>query len=127
MKFISCRTSDGQASYGILRNGDEVVDLGRRLGQQAATLKALIATGQAAALASPHASASADHRLADLTLLPVIPDPQTIACVGHNYEEHRVEIPVYEWEDTSLMRVSIGPYNDEADVSRLANAVRTTL
>ena len=43
------------------------------------------------------------------------------------YEEHRVEIPVYEWEDTSLMRVSIGPYNDEADVSRLANAVRTTL
>ena len=43
------------------------------------------------------------------------------------YEEHRVEIPVYEWEDTALMRVSIGPYNDEADVSRLADAVRTTL
>ena len=43
------------------------------------------------------------------------------------YEEHRVEIPVYEWEDTALMRVSIGPYNDEADVSRLVEAVRTTL
>ena len=91
MKFISYRTGDGQASYGILRGDDEVVDLGRRLGQQAATLKALVATGQAAALASPHASAAADHRLANLTLLPPIPDPQTIACVGHNYEEHRVE------------------------------------
>jgi len=91
MKFISYRGSDGQASYGLLRGDDEVVDLGRRLGGQAATLKALIAGGQAAALASAYASAPADHRLADLTLLPAIPDPQTIACVGHNYEEHRVE------------------------------------
>ena len=43
------------------------------------------------------------------------------------YEERRVEIPVYEWEDTTLMRVSVGPYNDEADVERLADAVRDTL
>ena len=42
------------------------------------------------------------------------------------YEEHRVEVPVYEWEDTTLMRVSIGPYNDESDVERLATAVRDT-
>jgi len=42
------------------------------------------------------------------------------------YEEHRVEIPIYEWEDTTLMRVSIGPYNDESDVVVLANAVRDT-
>ncbi len=41
------------------------------------------------------------------------------------YDEHRVEVPVYEWEDTTLMRVSIGPYNDEADVERLVDAVRT--
>ncbi len=43
------------------------------------------------------------------------------------YEEHRVEIPVYEWEDTTLMRVSIGPYSDEADLERLAQAVRSVL
>jgi isopenicillin-N epimerase len=43
------------------------------------------------------------------------------------YEEHRVEVPVYEWEGTTLLRVSIGPYNDEADVERLAVAVRDTL
>ncbi len=43
------------------------------------------------------------------------------------YEEHRVEVPVYEWEDTTLMRVSIGPYTDESDLERLAVAVRDTL
>jgi isopenicillin-N epimerase len=43
------------------------------------------------------------------------------------YEEHRVEVPVYEWEDVTLLRVSIGPYVDEADVARLAEAVRETL
>ncbi|MES1978067.1 MAG: fumarylacetoacetate hydrolase family protein [Pseudomonadota bacterium] len=30
-------------------------------------------------------------RLADITFLPVIPEPGKIFCVGHNYEEHRVE------------------------------------
>ena len=38
-----------------------------------------------------------------------------------------MEVPVYEWEDTTLLRVSIGPYNDEADVERLVDAVRDTL
>jgi isopenicillin-N epimerase len=40
------------------------------------------------------------------------------------YDEHRVEVPVYKWEGTSLLRISIGPYNDEADVVRLAAAFR---
>jgi isopenicillin-N epimerase len=43
------------------------------------------------------------------------------------YDEYRVEVPVYEWEETTLMRVSIGPYTDEADVVRLVDAVRTLL
>ncbi len=43
------------------------------------------------------------------------------------YDEHRVEVPVYEWEGTTLMRVSVGPYNDEGDVERLVDAVRQTL
>jgi len=41
------------------------------------------------------------------------------------FEEHRVEVPVYEWEDTTLLRVSIGPYNDDADVERLVAGVRS--
>ena len=43
------------------------------------------------------------------------------------YDEHRVELPVYEWEETTLLRVSIGPYNDEADVDRLVDAMRAVL
>jgi len=89
MKLLSFHI-DGRDSYGLLR-GDEVVDLGRRLGERAPTLKALIATGEWLAEAGRHATAAADHRLADLRLLPPIPQPRTIACVGHNYEAHRVE------------------------------------
>jgi isopenicillin-N epimerase len=43
------------------------------------------------------------------------------------YDEHRVDVPVYEWEGISLVRASIGPYNDEADVVRLVDAVKDTL
>ena len=39
------------------------------------------------------------------------------------YEEHRVEVPIYEWEGLRVLRVSIGPYNDEDDVDRLVAAV----
>jgi len=46
---------------------------------------------------------------------------------GRLYVEHRVEIPVYVWEDVTLLRVSIGPYTDESDLERLVSAVRDTL
>jgi len=50
-----------------------------------------------------------------------------VALQSRLYESHHVEIPVYDWEDTTLVRVSIGPYNDEADLERLVTAVRDTL
>ena len=43
------------------------------------------------------------------------------------FAEHRVEVPVYAWEDVTLLRLSIGPYIDEGDLDRLATAVRDTL
>jgi selenocysteine lyase/cysteine desulfurase len=43
------------------------------------------------------------------------------------YEEFRVEAPVYEWDGRRLLRVSIGPYNDEADLERLVDAFRDSL
>jgi isopenicillin-N epimerase len=42
-------------------------------------------------------------------------------------EHHHVDVPVYDWEGTALLRVSIGPYNDEADLARLVDAVRRSL
>ena len=50
-----------------------------------------------------------------------------VALQSRLYESHDVEVPVYDWEDTTLLRVSIGPYNDEADLERLVSAVRDTL
>jgi isopenicillin-N epimerase len=52
-------------------------------------------------------------------------DPQRLW--QHLYDEHRVELPVYEWEETTLLRLSIGPYNDGADLDRLVDALRQTL
>jgi isopenicillin-N epimerase len=43
------------------------------------------------------------------------------------YEEHRVEVPVYDWGGRRVLRVSIGPYNDEGDVDRLVQALRRLL
>ena len=39
------------------------------------------------------------------------------------YNEFRVEVPVYDWEGMRLLRVSIGPYNDEEDADRLIDAL----
>ena len=48
-------------------------------------------------------------------------DPQ--ALQRRLFEEHRIEVVVQEWEGRSLLRVSIGPYNDAADVELLLDAL----
>ncbi len=80
---------DGQADYGIV--GDSgVVSLGRRMGRRAPTLRALLESGNLAEAAT-FMHERADHALAGLTLLPVIPDPDKIICVGLNYHDHIAE------------------------------------
>lgn len=39
------------------------------------------------------------------------------------WEDYRVEVPVFEWGGRRLLRVSIGPYNDDGDVDRLVAAL----
>jgi isopenicillin-N epimerase len=39
------------------------------------------------------------------------------------FDEHRIEVVAQRWEGRSLLRVSIAPYNDEADVERLLEAL----
>ena len=39
-------------------------------------------------------------------------------------DEHRIEVVVREWEGKSLLRVSIAPYNEAADVERLLAALK---
>ncbi len=84
MAFISFRRPDGTPSYGRVR-GDHVLDCGTVPGAPA-DLKAAIAAGSLDALVDGPALARAD-----VLLLPVIPNPGKILCVGHNYESHRQE------------------------------------
>lgn len=39
------------------------------------------------------------------------------------FDEHRIEVVVRAWEGRSLLRVSIAPYNEAADVERLLDAL----
>lgn len=82
MRLISFER-DGEASFGAL-DGDEVADLS---GAHAATLKEMLALGPPPAI-PPEASR---HPLSAVRLLPPIPGPAKIICVGVNYDEHRIE------------------------------------
>jgi selenocysteine lyase/cysteine desulfurase len=39
------------------------------------------------------------------------------------FDEHRIEVVVSGWEGRRLLRVSIAPYNEAADVERLLGAL----
>lgn len=86
MKLISYRYLD-QDSYGALQ-GDRVVDLRAVFGARAADLKSLIAADLLGEAAKAAAASKESLALADVALLPVIPNPGKIVCVGLNYGEH---------------------------------------
>lgn len=82
---------EGNTSYGAVK-GDQIVDLGLLMGDKAIDLKSLIAEGllsEAQRLLAEHAGTVA---LAQARLLPVIPNPDKIVCVGLNYLEHVHEV-----------------------------------
>ncbi|WP_017232399.1 fumarylacetoacetate hydrolase family protein [Pandoraea sp. B-6] len=86
MKLVSFSTSQGP-SFGVVRD-DVIFDLGKRLDGRFADLKALIAADAFREAAQAIEGAQADYALADVALLPVIPNPEQIFCVGLNYAEH---------------------------------------
>ena len=81
MKYISFNRPDGIASFGRLE-GEQVIDLGAP--GAAASLK-----GALASLAS--LGEQARFALAEVTLLPPIPDPAKILCIGLNFANHIAE------------------------------------
>jgi 2-keto-4-pentenoate hydratase/2-oxohepta-3-ene-1,7-dioic acid hydratase in catechol pathway len=86
MKFISFEI-EGRSSYGAVV-GAGVVDLAPVFGAQARDLKALIAHGLLGVAADAVARNPAAFALEEVRLLPVIPNPGKIVCVGLNYSEH---------------------------------------
>jgi len=86
MKLLSYER-DGRASFGALIDGG-IVDLQAALGGRFASLRALLEADALAEAAAVLAGRQADVALAAVTLLPVIPNPDKIVCVGLNYGEH---------------------------------------
>lgn len=80
----------GKVSYGALI-GDGIVDLGGKLGQKYPDVKALIAGDALAEAAAALKGATADFALTAVKLLPPLPNPDKILCVGVNYDDHRKE------------------------------------
>src|SRR6202011_6413467 len=88
MKLASFEVG-GRASYGIVV-GDGVVDVGARFGARYPTLRAALA-GDALGEIARAADAKADLALSAVRLLPPIPAPDKIVCIGLNYRAHAAE------------------------------------
>jgi 2-keto-4-pentenoate hydratase/2-oxohepta-3-ene-1,7-dioic acid hydratase in catechol pathway len=99
MKLASFTVS-GRASYGLIADGG-IVDLGARLGSRYPTLRAAIA-GDALGEIARAAGTKPDLPLAQATLLPPIPAPDKIVCIGLNYRAHAAEAGLKVPEHPSL-------------------------
>ncbi len=86
MRLVSF-SRNGRQGYGVVTDKG-VVDLGAVLGSRHADLKALLAADALAEAAAVAAQRAPDFALADVELLPVIPNPGKIWCCGLNYGEH---------------------------------------
>jgi 2-keto-4-pentenoate hydratase/2-oxohepta-3-ene-1,7-dioic acid hydratase in catechol pathway len=78
----------GRELFGAV-SGDGVVTLNDRIGQP--TLRAALAAGAVAEMRKAAAAEQPDRKLADVSFLPVIPNPTKILCAGINYRSHAVE------------------------------------
>jgi len=81
MKLASFEVG-GRASYGVVV-GDVIVDVGARLGARYPSLRAVIA-GDALDEIAREADAKPNHALSAVRLLPPIPAPDKIVCIGLN-------------------------------------------
>ena len=86
MKLVSFLRPDGSASYGT-SDGAVVFDAGAELGATFPDLKSVLRAGAVARLAGVGAALP----LAQVTLLPPVPNPDKILCIGLNYLPHILE------------------------------------
>ncbi|MBT9465021.1 fumarylacetoacetate hydrolase family protein [Hydrogenophaga sp.] len=101
MRYASFETR-GQASYGLLDDSGHYRQVPATFQARFADLKAVIAADALGALAEA-AMASGDSLAASqVRLLPVIPNPGKLICVGLNYKSHVAETKRADSEYPSL-------------------------
>jgi 2-keto-4-pentenoate hydratase/2-oxohepta-3-ene-1,7-dioic acid hydratase in catechol pathway len=116
MKFASFKVN-GTKSWGLI-DGQQAVDLGALLRDRFPDLKSAIAAGALTEAAS-HASKAERYPVANISWLPVIPNPDKIFCIGLNYETHRVETGRSEVENPTVF----GRFAN-SQTGHLANIIR---
>ena len=99
MKLASFSSANG-ASWGII-DGGHAIDVGAVLRSRVPDLLSAIRDGEMAAITQAAATAPR-YELAEITWLPVIPNPGKILCVGLNYETHRKETGRTEVENPTI-------------------------
>jgi 2-keto-4-pentenoate hydratase/2-oxohepta-3-ene-1,7-dioic acid hydratase in catechol pathway len=82
--------ADGQECFGVVR-GDGVITMNSHFGARAANLREALAADLLPHIREASANAQPDHKLSSVKFLPVIPNPQKIACAGINYRSHASE------------------------------------
>jgi 2-keto-4-pentenoate hydratase/2-oxohepta-3-ene-1,7-dioic acid hydratase in catechol pathway len=91
MRLISYR-SETTTGVGVMSDERRFVALPEKATDLPRTLRGILEGGEEALARVRHAAkASPDHDIDEVELLPVIPDPPAIWCVGVNYDEHRQE------------------------------------
>lgn len=80
---------DGKPHYGVVKDDNSVVDLTKRL--PFPDIVAFIAADARAEAEKLARSEKGDWSFDSLTLMPVVPNPGKIICIGVNYEDHRLE------------------------------------
>jgi len=86
MRLVTFLRADGTQSYGTC-DGNMVRDAGAVLGDRYADLRAVLSAGAVAELAKVGDALPMDA----ITLLPPIPNPEKILCIGLNYLPHILE------------------------------------
>ena len=99
MKLVTFRR-DGGPRLGVVRNGDEVVEV-----EQPTSMLALIDAGKdglARVEGAMSSSRAKSHRLDALSLLPPLPDPRgNVIAIGRNYGKHAAETARLEGSEPS--------------------------
>lgn len=91
MRFVSFE-HQGRASYGLWKDDHAWYAAPAEFQAQFPDLKAVIAADQLDALAHAASSAGWLVQAGDCRLLPVIPNPGKVFCVGLNYKSHVTEM-----------------------------------
>lgn len=101
MRYASFQVN-GQATYGVVDGGGQYRRAPVALQARYADLKAVIAADALVALAEAAMASGEQFTSAQVRLLPVIPNPGKLICVGLNYKSHVAETKRADSDHPSL-------------------------